>query len=90
MRHLLTQAAGTGITFGRRAGGSDIRHFGGARFPGDFATFLDAEKLAAIRIILIGATLILVIRYRPRGLLPEERLRYRGETRRAVTRRLGD
>ncbi len=50
----------------------------GTRFLGDFVTFLDAEKLSAIRIILIGATLILVLRYRPKGLLPEERFRYRG------------
>ena len=50
----------------------------GTRFVGDFVTILDAEKLSAIRIILIGATLILVLRYRPKGLLPEERFRYRG------------
>ena len=29
----------------------------------------------AIRIILIGVTLILVLRFRPRGLMPEERFR---------------
>ena len=47
----------------------------GTRFMGDFITFLDAEKLSAIRIILIGVTLILVLRFRPRGLMPEERFR---------------
>ncbi len=47
----------------------------GTRFIGDFITFLDAEKLSAIRIILIGVTLILVLRPHPRGLMPEERMR---------------
>ena len=43
----------------------------GSRFLGNVVTFLDAEKLSAIRIILIGVILILVIRFRPQGLLPE-------------------
>ena len=47
----------------------------GTRFMGDFVTFLDAEKLSAIRIIPIGVTLILVLRFRPRGLMPERRFR---------------
>lgn len=45
----------------------------GTRFLGDVARFLDAEKLSAIRIILIGIVLILVIRFRPQGLIPEEK-----------------
>ena len=45
----------------------------GTRFLGDAISFLDAEKLASIRIIVIGVLLILVIRFRPRGILPEEK-----------------
>ncbi|MFQ5774957.1 MAG: branched-chain amino acid ABC transporter permease [Kiloniellaceae bacterium] len=52
----------------------------GTRFMGDFVAFLDAEKLSAIRIILIGATLILVLRFRPRGIMPEQKFRV-AETR---------
>ncbi len=43
----------------------------GSRFLGDFVSFVDAESLSAIRIIFIGVLLILVIRFRPQGLLPE-------------------
>ena len=32
---------------------------------------LDAEQVSALRFILIGTVLILVIRFRPAGLLPE-------------------
>lgn len=49
----------------------------GTRFLGDFISFLDAEKLSAIRIILIGALLIVIVRFRPQGLIPEPRFRYR-------------
>ena len=45
----------------------------GTRFMGDFVTFLDAEKLSALRIILIGVILIAVLRIRPKGLMPEEK-----------------
>ena len=47
----------------------------GTRFMGDFVTFLDAEKLSALRIILIGVILIVVLRIRPKGLMPEEKFR---------------
>jgi len=47
----------------------------GTRFMGDFVTFLDAEKLSAIRIILIGVLLILIVRFRPQGILPEPKFR---------------
>jgi branched-chain amino acid transport system permease protein len=50
----------------------------GSRFLGDFIEFLDAEKLSSIRIILIGALLIIILRVRPRGLLPEPRFTYKG------------
>ncbi|MBU2999048.1 branched-chain amino acid ABC transporter permease [Roseovarius nubinhibens] len=43
----------------------------GTRFIGDFTDFLDAEKMSAMRIILIGFLLIVTLRLRPRGLLPE-------------------
>lgn len=49
----------------------------GTRFLSDFVTFLDAEKLSTVRIVLIGTILILVLRFRPRGLIPEPRFRYR-------------
>ena len=48
----------------------------GTRFLGDFITFLDAEKLSAIRIILIGVLLIVILRIRPKGLLPEPKFTY--------------
>jgi branched-chain amino acid transport system permease protein len=50
----------------------------GTRFLGDFIEFLDAEKLSSIRIIMIGALLIIILRVRPRGLLPEPRFTYKG------------
>lgn len=48
----------------------------GTRFMGDFVAILDAEGLSAVRIILIGALMIIILRLRPRGLLPEPRFRY--------------
>lgn len=47
----------------------------GTRFIGDFVDVLDAEKMSALRIILIGLLLILTLRLRPRGLLPEPKFR---------------
>ena len=51
----------------------------GTRFLGDFVEFLDAEKLSAIRIIIIGVLLIAILRLRPRGLMPEPKFRFRAE-----------
>ncbi|MFK5980936.1 MAG: branched-chain amino acid ABC transporter permease [Rhizobiaceae bacterium] len=45
----------------------------GTRFLGDIFSFLDAEKSSAIRIIIISVLLILVIRFRPEGIMPEEK-----------------
>lgn len=45
----------------------------GTRFLGDFITFVTIQQLASVRIILIGCILILVLRVRPRGLIPEPR-----------------
>lgn len=49
----------------------------GTRFLGELFTFLDAEKSSAIRIIIISVLLILVIRFRPEGIMPEEKFRRR-------------
>jgi branched-chain amino acid transport system permease protein len=47
----------------------------GTRFLGGLLPSLDAERLSALRIVLIGTLLILAIRFRPQGLLPEARTR---------------
>ncbi len=46
----------------------------GTRFLKDFIPVLDAGQLAAIRLILIGLGLILLLIFRPQGMLPEYRL----------------
>jgi len=46
----------------------------GTRFMGDAVPFLDAAQLAALRIVVVGGTIILMIRFRPQGLLPEPKL----------------
>jgi branched-chain amino acid transport system permease protein len=43
----------------------------GTRFIGPWLTMLDAEQISAFRFIIIGVALILMIRFRPEGLLPE-------------------
>lgn len=43
----------------------------GSRFLTPWLGFLDAEQVSALRFIVIGTVLILVIRFRPEGLLPE-------------------
>ena len=47
--------------------------FEGTRFLGGVLPGLDAERLAALRVILVGTILILALRLRPHGLLPEPR-----------------
>ena len=47
----------------------------GSRFLKDVIPALDSDQLAAIRIIIIGAGLILLLIYRPRGFFREYRLR---------------
>jgi branched-chain amino acid transport system permease protein len=47
----------------------------GSRFLKDAIPALDADRLAAIRVIIIGAGLILLLIYRPRGFFREYRLR---------------
>ncbi len=48
----------------------------GTRFLNDFVHVFNAETLASIRIIAIGVLLIVVLRFRPRGLIPEAVYRY--------------
>jgi len=47
----------------------------GSRFLKDAIPALDADRLAAIRVIIIGAGLILLLIYRPQGFFREYRLR---------------
>lgn len=47
----------------------------GTRFLGEIFSFLDAEKSSAIRIIIISVLLIAAIRFRPEGIMPEEKYR---------------
>ena len=43
----------------------------GTRFIGPWLTMLDAEQVSALRFIIIGVALILMIRFRPEGIVPE-------------------
>jgi branched-chain amino acid transport system permease protein len=45
----------------------------GSRFLAPWLSFFDAEQVSALRFIVIGSALILIIRFRPEGLLPEKR-----------------
>jgi branched-chain amino acid transport system permease protein len=56
--------------------GTVIMFLEGTRFIGDVIPSLDAEKMSALRIIIIGLLLIVTIRLRPRGLLPEPKFTY--------------
>lgn len=47
----------------------------GTRFLGGAVPGLDAERLSALRIVLVGLLLILAIRFRPEGFMPEPRAR---------------
>ena len=73
-------AGGAGNNKGLLLGAGLVMMFlEGTRFLGEFIAFLDAEKASAVRIILIGVLLILVIRFRPQGLMPEEKFKGTGE-----------
>lgn len=66
-------AGGSGNNVGLLVGaGTMMALLEGTRFLGNVFPGLDAEKLASIRIILIGVLLILVLRYRRQGILPEQ------------------
>ncbi|AGI71753.1 putative amino acid ABC transporter LivHM family permease protein [Octadecabacter arcticus 238] len=56
--------------------GTVIMFLEGTRFIGDVAPWLDAEKMSSLRIITIGMLLIVTLRVRPRGLLPEPKFIY--------------
>ena len=43
----------------------------GSRFLGDFTSIVTSQQLSSIRIILIGIILMAVLRFKPRGLIPE-------------------
>ncbi|MDE1569094.1 branched-chain amino acid ABC transporter permease [Aquabacter sp. P-9] len=43
----------------------------GSRFLSHWTSFLDPEQMSALRFIVIGSVLILTIRFRPTGLMPE-------------------
>lgn len=45
----------------------------GSRFLSDLVPFLDSAQISALRIIVIGTAIILMIRFRPQGLLSEPR-----------------
>ncbi len=47
----------------------------GSRFLADFTDLVTSQQLSSIRIILIGLILMAVLRFRPRGLMPEPRFR---------------
>lgn len=57
--------------------GAVIMFLEGTRFIGDVIPALDAEKMSALRIIIIGLLLIVTLRIRPRGLLPEPKFTYK-------------
>ena len=59
--------------------GTVIMFLEGTRFIGDVIPALDAEKMSAIRIIIIGLLLIVTIRLRPRGLMPEPKFTHRAK-----------
>lgn len=47
----------------------------GSRFLTGIVPGLDAERLSALRIVLIGVVIVAMIRFRPQGLLPEPTIR---------------
>ncbi|MGQ7848161.1 branched-chain amino acid ABC transporter permease [Granulosicoccus sp. 3-233] len=56
--------------------GTVIMFLEGTRFFGDVLPWLDAETMSSVRIITIGLLLIVTLRLRPRGLLPEPKFTY--------------
>jgi len=47
----------------------------GSRFIKDLIPILDSDQLAAIRIIMVGVGLILLLIFRPQGFMREYRLK---------------
>lgn len=52
----------------------------GSRFLTGVLPGLDAERLSALRIVLIGVLIIVMVRFRPQGLLPEPVIRLGADT----------
>jgi branched-chain amino acid transport system permease protein len=68
-------AGGRGAHLGTVAGAAAVMLLlEGSRFAKDLLPRLDSDQLAAIRIIIIGVGLILLLIYRPHGFLREYRL----------------
>lgn len=68
-------AGGRGAHIGTVAGATAVMLLlEGSRFAKDLIPDLGADQLAAIRIIIIGVGLILLLIFRPHGFLPEYRL----------------
>ena len=80
-------AGGRGSNRGLLLGASTIMVFiEGSRFLKDIIPALDSDRLAAIRIIIIGVGLILLLIYRPQGFSREYRLDYQVAGPRAAVR----
>lgn len=81
-------AGGRGSNLGLLVGaGSIMALIEGTRFLKDYVAFIDGTQLAALRLGMIGAGIVLLMIYRPQGLLAEPRLRLRDrlpETRRGT------
>jgi ABC-type branched-subunit amino acid transport system permease subunit len=68
-------AGGRGANFGVILGAVFVMILlEGSRFLKDLIPALDATQLAALRIIIIGVGLILLLIYRPHGFMREHRL----------------
>jgi branched-chain amino acid transport system permease protein len=73
---LALTAGGTGNNWGAVAGGALVVFFmESTRFATGWLPQLEPVQVAAVRELLIGASLILVLRFRPSGLLPERIVR---------------
>lgn len=71
-------AGGRGSNVGLIIGaGSIMALLEATRFLKDFIPFLDSTKLAALRLAMIGAGLILLLIFRPQGAMAEPRLKAR-------------
>lgn len=63
---------GAGNMLGTLAGTlAVVTVYEGSRFVAPWLTMFDAEQVSALRFIIIGVALILMIRFRPEGILPE-------------------
>jgi branched-chain amino acid transport system permease protein len=53
----------------------------GSRFVNDQLGFIDAGQLAALRLILVGVLLIVIIRFKPAGFMAEYRYQWASKKR---------